>query len=51
MDKKEFISQTAAKIYSAMFTREDKDPDPKIAIDRADELWTLLEEKYKNYQK
>lgn len=47
MDKKEFISKTAAKIYSAMFTRADKDPDPKTAIELADELWALLEERYK----
>ncbi|MBU0910701.1 MAG: hypothetical protein KKA54_16895 [Proteobacteria bacterium] len=46
MGKKEFISETAAKIYAAMFTREDKDPDPKKAIELADELWTLLEEKH-----
>jgi hypothetical protein len=30
-----------------MFTRTDKEPDPKAAIEFADELWTLLEKKFK----
>ncbi len=48
MDKKEFIYKTAAEIYSAMFTREDKDENPKQAIEFAEELWDLLEAKYKD---
>lgn len=50
MDKKHFIYETAAKIYSAMFTREDKDAAPQRAIEFAEELWDLLETRYKEQQ-
>jgi len=48
MDKKEFIYKTAAEIYSEMFTRKDKDANPVKAIELAEELWELLEAKYKD---